>query len=113
MAKHKESCLETNGKQTVPLRDGSIKLKNHFKNLAAPFKIYADFECNVKIITSSDSDDNTSYTGKYQAHISCSFANKVVFVDNKFNKSVALYRGKNAVYRFIETILKEYDYCRE
>ena len=30
-----------------------------------------------------------------------------------FSKLIVLYRGKkNAVYRFIEAILKEYDYCR-
>ena len=44
MQKHKETCLKINGKQTVKLRTGSIKFKNHFKQLAVPFKIYADFE---------------------------------------------------------------------
>ena len=77
-----------------------------------PFKIYAGFECNVKRVKSSDRGDNASYTEKYQAHIPCSFAYKVVCVYNKFCKSVVLYGGKNAVYRFIETILGEYDYCR-
>ena len=28
-------------------------------------------------------------------------------------KKVVLYRGKNAVYRFIEAILEEYDYCKK
>ena len=36
-----------------------MKFKNYFKQLAAPFKIYAGFECNVK--GSSDGGDNTSY----------------------------------------------------
>ena len=38
-----------------------------------------------------------SYTKKYQDHIPCSFAYKVVCIDNKFSKDIALYRGKNAV----------------
>ena len=38
--------------------------------------------------------NNGSYTEKYQAHIPCSFAYKVVCVDNKFSKRVVLYRGK-------------------
>ena len=54
-----------------------------------------------------------SYTGKYQAHIPCNFAYKVVCVDDKFSKPVVLYRGKNAVYRFIETIPGEYDYYKK
>ena len=69
-----------------------INLK--FKQLAVPFKIYADFECNVQGVRSSDSGDNTSYTERYQAHVPCSFTYKVVCVDNKFSKSVVLYRGK-------------------
>ena len=32
------------GKQSVKLRSGLIKCKNQFKQLAVPFKIYADFK---------------------------------------------------------------------
>ena len=56
-------------------------------------------------------EDNSPYTEKYQSHIPCSFAYKVVCIDNKFSKKVVLYRGKNAVYKFIEEILSEYSYC--
>ena len=56
---------------------------------------------------------NGSYTEKYQTHIPCSFAYKVVCVDNKVSKDVIIYRGKNAAYEFIEAILKEYDYCKK
>ena len=51
--------------------------KNYFKQLAVLFKIYADFECNVKRVkSSSDRGDNISYTEKCQAHIPCSFTYK-------------------------------------
>ena len=82
LVEHKEVCLWVNGKQTVKLRSGSSKFKNYVKQIAAPFKICADFECNVKRVKSSDrgyKGDNTSYTGKYQDHIPCSFAYKVLF----------------------------------
>ena len=46
---------------------------------------------------------------KYQGHIPCSFAYKLVFVDDRFSKPVAVYRGENAAYKFIEAILKEYE----
>ena len=46
-----------------------------------------------------------------QDHIPCSFAYKVVCVDNIFSKKVVLYRRKNAVYRLFKAILEEYDYC--
>ena len=56
---------------------------------------------------------NSSYTGKYEAHIPCSFAYNVVCIDDGFSKLVVLYRGKNAVNKFVEAILKEYDYFRK
>ena len=77
------------------------------------FKIYADFDCNVKRVKCSDRGENTSYTEKDQDHIPFSFAYKVDCVDDKFNEPVVLYRGENAVYKFINAILKEYDHCRE
>ena len=39
-------------------------------------------------------------------------AYKVVCIDNKYIKDIALYRGKNAVFEFIKCIFKEYDHCR-
>ena len=73
-----------------------VKFKNHFKRLAAPFKIFAGFECNVQGVRSSDRGDDTLYTEKHQVYIPCSFTYKVVCVDNKFSKSVVLYRGKKS-----------------
>ena len=37
---------------------------------------------------------------KYQDHIPCSFAYKLVCVDNRFSKQIVC-RGKNAAYKFI------------
>ena len=36
-----------------------------------------------------------------------------LFVLIKFSKKNVTYRGKNTVYRFIEAILNEYDYCKK
>ena len=113
LTEHKENCLVINSKQNVKLGKGSISFKNYSKQLPVRFKISADFECilcptSTKGIKSSDK--NASYREKYQDHISCSFAYKVVCVDNKFSKNVVMYRGKNAAYKFIEAILEEYDY---
>ena len=44
LVKHKENCFKRHVQQTVKLRGGSIKFKNHFKQSAVPFKIYADSE---------------------------------------------------------------------
>ena len=48
----------------------------------------------MKGVRVSDRKNNTLYTEKYQKHIPCSFAYKVVCVDDKFSKPVVVYRGK-------------------
>ena len=109
LIKHKENCLSINGKQSVKLEKGIIKFENYFKQIPVPFKIYADFECNLKSVECNEG----SYTKKYQDHIPCSFAYKVVCVDDRFTKRIVVYRGENVAYEFIKAILKEYRYCRK
>ena len=59
-----------------------------------PFKICVDFESLLKKFLINDRDKNTSYNEKNQDHISCSFAYKVVCIDDKFSKRAVLYREK-------------------
>ena len=58
-------------------------------------------------------NNNASYTEKYQYHIPCCLAYKVVCTDDKFSKPAVLYKRKNAVNIFIETVLKKYKYCKK
>ena len=80
LIKHKENCLSINDKQSVKLEEGTIKFENYFKQIPVRFKIYADFECNLKKVKCNEG----SYTEKYQDHIPCSFAYKIVCIDNRF-----------------------------
>ena len=48
LIKHKKDCLSINRVQSVKVEEGIIKFENYFKQLPVPFKIYADFECNLK-----------------------------------------------------------------
>ena len=106
---HKEDCLSINGVQSVNVEEGIIKFENYSKQLPALFKIYADFECNLQ--------DTEIYEGsctkKYHDHVPCSYAFKVVCIDNRFSKSIVFYRGKNAAYGFIKAIHKEHKYYKE
>ena len=108
---HKKDCLLINGGQNVKLEKGFIEFENFNRQIPVPFKIYADFECLLKSVDCGF-DDCFSYRKKYQDHTPCSFAYKLVCVDDKFSKEVVLHRGKNAVLKFIKCIFKEYDYCR-
>ena len=66
LTKHKKDCLSINGKQSVKLEKGIIEFKNYFKQILVPFKIYADFECNLRGVE--------SYEGSYTKKISRSLS---------------------------------------
>ena len=106
---HKEDCLSINGQQSVNLEEGIIKFENYSKQLPGPFKIYADFECNLRDVECYEG----TYTKKYHEHVPCSYAYKVVCIDGKYSKSTVVYRGVNPAYEFIKSILKEHKYCKK
>ena len=106
---HGKVCLSINGAQFVRLEKGTIDFKNYFIGNQVPFKIYADFECNLKTVESYEG----SCSKKYQDHVPWSFADKLVWVDDKFTNPIFVFRGKIAAYEFIEAILKQYEYCKK
>ena len=65
LVERKKICLNINGQQTV-----NIKFKIYSSQIPASFKIYADFECILKSVKSSE----VFYTEKYQYHIPCRFS---------------------------------------
>ena len=109
VTKHKEDCLSINGKQSVNLEKGIIEFENYFKQLPVTFKIYADFECNLRDVEIYEG----SYTKKYHEHVPCSYTYKVVCIDDRFSKSIVVFKGKNAAYEFIKAILEEHKYGKK
>ena len=82
LIEHRKGFLVVNGKQNVKLKSGSISFKNYFKQITVPFKIYAGFECIPKPFECNSTEcNNSSYTKKYQDHIPCSLAYKVVIIN--------------------------------
>ena len=65
LIKHKEDCLSINGKQSVKLEKGTIEVETYFKQIPVPFKIYANFECNLRGVE--------SYEGSYTKSIKITF----------------------------------------
>ena len=57
LTKHKEVCWSINGAQSVRFEKGTTEFKNYFKQIPVPFKVYADFECNLGSVE--------SYEGSY------------------------------------------------
>ena len=111
MTEHKNVCLSINGAQSVRLENGTIEFKNYFKQMPVPFKIYADFECNL--------ESAESYEGSYSKSIKTIFIIVfltnllLVYVDDKFTKPIVVFRGENAAYDFVKAIFKEYQYWKK
>ena len=53
-----------------------------------------------------------SCTNKYQKHIACSYGYKSVCAD-KCGKPFKIYLGEDAVYNFINSMIKESKYCSD
>ena len=107
LLKHKEDYLSINGVQPVNVEEGIIKFENYSKQLPVPLKIYADFECNL-----CDTEIYEGSCTKKYDHAPCSYAFKVVCIDDRFSKPVVVYGGENVAYEFIKAILKEYKCCK-
>ena len=114
---HKENCIQINGTQAIrmPNKDNNIlKFTNFNKQLPAPFVIYADFEALTEKIHGCRQDGNKSYTEAYQKHTDCGYGYKLVCCyDDKYTKPEQIYRGENAVYKFLENMLEEVKYCKK
>ena len=50
---------------------------------------------------------------KYQDHVPCSFAYRIVCIDDRFTKPTVVFIGENAAYEFIKAMLKKYKYCKK
>ena len=113
---HKDNCIIVNGKQAVQMPqkgENILKYTNHHKQQAVPFVIYADFEAITEKVQKRQRDDDKSYTEAYQKHTDCGYGYKVVcHYDDKYTKPLQTYRGKNAVYRFMEKMLEEVKHCK-
>ena len=123
LANHVNNCLTINGAQAinVPKQGENIsKFNNFHKQLPVPFVIYADFEAITKIVQGCEQSeemkkdkDTRSYTEAYQTHEDCGYGYKVVCCyDDKYSKQTRIYRGENAVYKFMEKMLEEVEYCK-
>ena len=116
LSDHKDNCITVNGTQAVkmPDKDNNIlKYNNFHKQQPVPFVIYADFEAITEKISGCQPNNNKSYTEAYQKHTDCGYGYKIVCCyDDKYSKPTKTYRGKKAVYKFMEAMLDEVKYCK-
>ena len=120
---HVNNCLTINGAQAINMPkqgENILKFNNFHKQLPVPFVIYADFEAITKKVQGCEQSEEMkneknkrSYMEAYQTHEDCGYGYKVVCCyDDKYSKYTRIYRGENAVYKFMEKMLEEVKYCK-
>ena len=116
LTEHKNNCISINGKQAIkmPEKGEKVYFKNHHKQLSVPFVIYADFEAITEKVQGCQPNNNKSYTEEYQRHVDCGYGYKIVCCyDDQHTKPVQIYRGENTVYKFMENMLEEVNWCKQ
>ena len=117
------NCLTINGSQAINMPkqgENVLKFNNFHKQLPVPFVIYADFEAITKKVQGCEQSeemkkdkDRRSYTEECQIHKDFGYGYKVVCCyRERYSKPIKTYRGENAVYKFIEKMLEEVEYCK-
>ena len=100
---HRERSFSINETQAVKYETRIIKFKNHEKQIAIPFKIYADTKCLLKKINI----DECKYTKLCQKHIPNSIGAKLVCLDKWFTLPTIIFEGTNCINKFIKWIFKQ------
>ena len=103
-------AISINGKQRIiMLKKGEyFTFKNYERKMQSPFIIYADFESILMPENNGKQNPEESYIYKYQKHIAYGY--NLVCVDDKFKKPFKTYLGEDAVYNFINSMIKESKY---
>ena len=123
LANNVNNCLAINGLQAINMPkqgENILKFNNFHKQLPVPFVIYADFEAITRKVQGCEQSeemknekDKRSYTEAYQTHEDYGYGYKVVCCyDDKYSKDICIYRCENAVYKFMEKMLEEVEYCK-
>ena len=97
----------------MPKKGEYVKFKNYERKKKSTFITYADFESILVPENNDKQNPKGSYTNKYQKHIACSYGCKLVCVDDKCSKPFKTYLGEDAVYNFINSMIKESKYCSD
>ena len=116
---HKKYCNGLKGKPTridMPKEEEKIlSFQNYYKQMKAPYVIYADYEALVKKISLCElevKNKEKSYTMKTEYHKASGYSYTVVRNDGEFS-GPKVYRGENAVGTFLIDILQEEVRIRE
>ena len=116
LERHKPECkglLKSPTRTEMPKEgDNNMAFTNFYKQMKAPYVVYADFECLVKKISICEPSDKKSFTVKTEKHEPCGFSYVIVRSDGKAFGPFT-YRDEDAVYVFLSYLMSHETEMRE
>lgn len=111
LAKHMPDCEGVNGKdcvKTVVPEGGTIKFKNHHKQMPTPYVMYGDFESLLIPIQRDECirSPEQTWTVKDHRHEACGFSLLTVRYDGESEPPIK-YRGPNVMEHFLKAVQSE------
>ena len=109
LLEHEPHCSK-NGPQRIKLPDENndvLYFKDVQKQLKVPFVIYTDFESILVTCDEQRLDPSVSFTQKTQVHQPSGFCYTVVSEVEAYDTAPVVYRGENAVDKFLDHLLHE------
>ena len=117
LSKHLPYCMNHGEQLTVFPKDPILKFTDVAKQLKAPFIVYADFECLLESEGNCGANDvpvykmedgaRTECQTKYQKHVPCSFAYKIISIDPNYEHELVQYVGEDASEMFLVRLQKD------
>ena len=116
LERHKLECkghLKSPTRTEMPKAgENKMAFKNFCKQMKAPYVVYADFECVLRKINTCEPDNKQSFTTKTENHEPCGFSYVVVRSDGQ-TFGPYTYRGEDAIYKFLTSLLNHEIKMRE
>ena len=110
LEKHKPECkglLKSATRMEMPKAgENKMAFKNYYKQMKAPYVVYADFECILKKIDTCEPDNKQSFAIKTEKHEPCGFSDVVVRSDGQ-TFGPCTYRDEDAVFGMREDMVNK------
>ena len=116
LEKHKLECkglLKSPTRTVMPKEEENKRaFKNYYKQMKAPYVVYADFECVLRKIHICEPNNQQSFTVKTEKHEPCGFSYMTVRSDEQTYGPLT-YTGEDSVFVFLSWLQQHENQMRE
>ena len=97
----------------MPKKSEHVTFINYGRKIKPSFIIYAQSENILVPENNGRQNPDKRYRKKYLIHVTCSYNYKLVCADDKFSKPFKSNLDEDAVYNFINSMIKESKSCTD